>query len=72
MQIQDENMLSMNIGINDMDDKKNTSTNTKKKDDKEKQDKQKSNKRGLGSLLRKSTAKEEPNTEEHTELDTTQ
>lgn len=67
-------MLGMNIGINDMDDKKNTSTstNTKKKDDKEKQ---KSNKRGLGNLLRKSTPKENTNTEdgtEHTELDTTQ
>lgn len=44
-------------------------SSTKKKDDKEKQ---KTSKRGLGSLLRKSTAKEEPNTEEHTGLDTTQ
>ena len=53
----------------------NSTTNTKKKDDKEKQDKQKSNKRGLGSLLRKSTPKENTTTEdgtEHTELDTTQ
>lgn len=70
MQIQDENMNTndlSNFSIN-----ANSTTNTKKKDDKEKQ---KSNKRGLGSLLRKSTPKENTNTEdgtEHTELDTTQ
>lgn len=64
---------------NDLSNFSTNTTSNKKKDDKEKPDKQKSNinnhKRGLGSLLRKSTPKENTNTEdgtEHTELDTTQ
>ena len=74
MQIQDENMNTndlSNFSIN-ANSTNNSSNNTKKKDDK---DKQKSSKRGLGNLLRKSTPKENTNTEdgtEHTELDTTQ
>ena len=53
----------------------NSTASNKKKDDKDKSDKPKSSKRGLGSLLRKSTPKENTNTEdgtEHTELDITQ
>lgn len=76
MQIQDENMNTNDLSNFSINANSTNNSSTKKKDDKQdKQEKQKSNKRGLGSLLRKSTPKENTTTEdgtEHTELDTTQ